>query len=369
MATDKELSPLDRIDGELLELFIERMAAAEQSDPRRDPVREREIMNRIARTCSGDTAKAARLFFTELFDFAANRRRTPEGESSIASMIAAALKETPALFPQQATVACQGVEGSYAQQACDRFFRVPEIVYVRSFEGVCQAVEQGLCEYGVLPVENTLYGTVGAVYDLMTEHRFHIVRSLKKQISHALLALPGTSREELREVVSHDQALGQCSRFIKDHKLKVSVCENTAVAARQLAESGNRHMAAIASPECAALYGLEIVDTDIQNNANNYTRFICISRKLEIYPGADKSSIILSVPHRPGALYQLMAKFAALGINLSKLESRPVPGRDFEFIFYFDFDASTIEPGVVALLEELSAGPETFVFLGNYSEL
>lgn len=136
-----------------------------------------------------------------------------------------------------------------------------------------------------------------------------------------------------------------------------------------VAESDRRDIAAISSVPCAHLYGLEVIEDKVQNNDNNYTRFICISKNLEIYPGANKISLMLSTSHRPGALYGLIAKFAVLGINLTKLESRPIPGSDFEFIFYFDLDASVLSPEVVTMLGELEASPELFVFLGNYAEV
>ena len=261
-------------------------------------------------------------------------------------------------------------EGAYSQLACDKFIKLADIVYVKSFEGVFQAVEQGLCDYGVLPIENSLYGTVGAVYDLMRNYKFHIVRSLKMHVSHALLVKPGTKLSDVREIISHDQALGQCSRFIKSLKdVKVTICENTAIAAKMVSESGNGHVAAISSHRCAELYGLESIAESIQNNDHNYTRFICISRKLEIYPGSNRVSLIVSAPHRPGALYNMMAKFASLGLNLTKLESRPIPGRDFEFLFYFDLEATVRSKEVVELLNDLASGPDLFVFLGCYTEV
>ena len=136
-----------------------------------------------------------------------------------------------------------------------------------------------------------------------------------------------------------------------------------------VAESGRKDVAAISSGRCAQLYGLEILKTDIQNNSNNHTRFICISRKPEIYPGADRTSLMLALPDRPGALYQLLGRFNAQGINLTKLESRPVPGKDFEFMFCFDIDASVYSPAFTRLIEELDVTLEKCVYLGSYSEL
>ena len=149
----------------------------------------------------------------------------------------------------------------------------------------------------------------------------------------------------------------------------MNVCSNTAAAARMVRDSGRTDMAAISSAHCAPLYGLDILETGIQNNSNNHTRFICISKKPEIYPGANRTSLMLVLQDRPGALYQLLSRFNAQGINLTKLESRPIPGRDFEFMFYFDLDVSVASPSFARLIEELDATLDQFTYLGSYSEV
>ena len=204
----------------------------------------------------------------------------------------------------------------------------------------------------------------------MKNYRFHIVRSIKLKVDHSLLVLPGTELKDVKEIFSHEQAIGQCSEFLKAHPgIKVTVCDNTAAAAKMLHESGRHDAASISSAGCANLYGLKKLDTRVQNTDGNFTRFICISKKAMIFPGADRISLMLSLPHRPGSLYSLISKFSVLGLNLTKLESRPIAGSDFEFMFYFDIEASVYSPAVLALLDELSDSPELFVFLGSYSEV
>ena len=149
----------------------------------------------------------------------------------------------------------------------------------------------------------------------------------------------------------------------------VTAAPNTAVAAQRVAESGRRDLAAIASPQCAALYGLTPIADHIQNSENNHTRFICIQKDMHIYPGADRTSIMLVTPHKPGALYRLLSRFNALGINLLKLESRPIPDRDFEFMFYFDLETSIYSSEFVRLICELDTICEEFRYLGSYSEI
>jgi len=279
--------------------------------------------------------------------------------------------KTDAAWPTNAIVACAGADGSYAQQAAVRMFGNPTVLYFKGFESVFEAVEKGACPYGVLPVENSSAGSVAVVYDLMQKHRFHIVRALKLKVDHVLMACPGARLDGIAEVASHPHALAQCTAFLKAHPQMAALPEsNTAMAARQLAVSGRTDRAVIASRTCAEIYGLDVLAADISDTPNNYTRFICISRNLEIRPDANKFGVMLSLPHRPGSLSEVIAKFAAVGVNLTKLESRPVLGSDFEFRFIFEFESSADNPSVHKLLAELAANPEieSFTFLGAYEE-
>ncbi len=289
--------------------------------------------------------------------------------STLNKTIKEALEKTPKIFPDSAVVACQGIEGAYSQIATDKLFANADIMYFRTFDGVFHAVEAGLCKYGVLPIENSSYGSVTQVYDLMKSHKFHIVRAMKLQISHRLLAKPGTKFSDIREVYSHNQAIGQCSKFLRENQdIKVNIVANTAVAAQMVANSDRSDIAAISSPDCASLYGLEVMNDNVQNSDHNYTRFIVICKDLEIYPGADKASIMLSLGHTPGSLSDMLARFSALGLNLTKLESRPIEGRDFEFMFYLDVEASVYSEEFINLMCQLDADPQAFTFLGSYKE-
>lgn len=368
---------IDQADRDLLDAFCRRMTLAgevakvkkEQNLPLRHPAREREILARMAGE-AGEFGLWARVLYSTLINVSCSYQEqllTEEGD--LAREIRRALEETPTLFPTDGTVACQGVEGAYSSQAACRLFPAGNLTFFRSFDHVFDAVESGLCRYGVLPIENSSNGSVSTVYELMKSKKFHIIRSVRLNVHHQLLALPGTKLEDIREITSHEQALGQCGAFLKSlSDVTVTPAPNTAVAAQRVAESGRRDLAAIASPQCAALYGLTPIADRIQNSENNHTRFICIQKDMHIYPGADRISLMLSAPHRPGGLYELIAKFSALGLNITKLESRPIAGRDFEFLFYFDFEGSVHSPEVLALLESLSRECETFAFLGNYSE-
>ena len=369
---------IDAVDEQLLNLFLQRMAltdsvAAYKNEhhlPILNKQREREILAKVMEK-SGEQERYAYHLFSALFDLSrARQAELISAPTKVSAQIEASLAAGDAVFPQTGLVACQGVEGANSQVACDKLFPRGNLVYVKSFEAVFSAVESGLCKFGVVPIENSSNGSVRAVYDLLQRKQFSIVRSTRLCIRHELLALPGVKMEDITEIYSHEQAIGQCSKFLAGlSNVRVIPCDNTAVAAKMVAESGSRHAAAISSHPCAALYGLENLNDDIQDSDNNYTRFICITKDPVIYAGANRISLIIACDNKPGALYDILSKLAALGINMTKLESCPVTGRNFEFIFFLELDASVRQPGVLPMLEELERSCGGFQFLGNYAEV
>ena len=368
---------IDSIDNELVKLFARRMELAGQIALRKrelgrpvlDAGREREKLLDVMGRCPEEFRDYSVSLYSLLFELSRSyQRRTLGVGSPLAEQISSAIENTDKLFPQSATVACQGVEGAYSQQACEKLFRVPGILYFNSFDAVFSAIEKGLCRYGVIPLENSTAGSVNMVYDLMMRHNFRIVRSLRLKVDHNLLVKPGTKLSDIREIYSHQQALSQCANYLQKFSgVKIIPCENTAMAARYVAQSEGG-CAALSSRACMKLYGLDCLEQSVQDQGNNYTRFICISRDLEIYPGSDRTSLMMVLPHSPGSLYKVLSRFYALGINLNKLESRPIAGTDFEFMFYFDLDASVYDEDALGLLCELDEGPEAFTYLGSYSE-
>jgi len=370
---------IDAIDDELVKLFGQRMAVASkiadykkaENLPIFAPAREREKLADVAGKAGPEMANYTRVLYSMLFELSRSyQSKRNDTISPLYDEITKAINNTPKLFPQAPMVACQGVEGAYSQIACEKIFKNPFIMYFKNFEGVFNAIDQGLCQYGILPIENSTAGSVKKVYDLMIRHSFSIVRSFRLKIDHNLLALPGTKMEEIREIYSHEQAINQCSDFLQNLTgIKIIPMENTAVAGEMVAKSGRTDVAAISSRSCAELYGLKTLAASIQDKGNNYTRFICISKTMEIYPGSDKTSIMMVLPHRPGALYRVMARLYTLGINVTKLESRPLPDRDFEFMFYFDLDTSIYSEEFVQLMCELDDLCEEFKYLGSYSEV
>lgn len=369
---------IDAVDAEITRLFIERMnistgiAAYKRENGLSvlDASREREKINKVVETVPEELREYTASLYSLLFALSRSYQAAQSGtESALRRKIDEAMEKTPQLFPTDAVVACQGVAGAYSQLACDKLFKRANIFYFSDFEGVFSAIERGLCHYGIIPLENSTAGSVNAVYDLMQQHRFYIVRSVRLKVDHNLLVKKGTKKEDIRAIYSHEQAISQCAHYLEQFpNARIIPCENTAVAAKRVAES-DEVAAALSSRACSGLYGLECLESSVQDRDNNFTRFICISKDLEIYPGADRTSLMAVLPHEPGSLYKMLSRFYALGLNLNKLESRPLAARNFEFAFYFDLEASVYAPQLRSLMGELDTQCEQFSYFGSYSEV
>lgn len=379
MRMDDYRRKIDAIDEEIVKKIEERMRVAEEIArfkkdnelPVLDAMRESEKIDQLTELASDDMASYTRILYSTIMEMSKDhQRKVTQKESPLAKAIADALENTPKVFPEKASVACQGVTGAYSQEACERLFKMPKIMYVKNFNGVFAAIDQGLCRYGILPVENSTAGSVNQIYDLMMKYNFYIVRSIKLKVDHSLLAKKGTKKEDIKEIYSHEQAIMQCDNYLKHFPYaKITICENTAEAAKMVAESDRTDVAALAAYECGKLYNLECLEEGVQDNGNNYTRFICISKNLEIYPGADKTSLKLVVSHKPGSLYNVLARFNALGIQIFKLESRPIPERDFDYMFYFDIVSEVYSEAFVRLMNQLEDLTQEFRYLGSYMEM
>ena len=370
---------IDELDNDLVRLFTKRMELSAQvadykkanNMPIHIPVREREILQKIAKMAGSDMENYSRVLYSMIFELSRSyQSKRNLGTTQLYQTITNSIENTPKLFPQSPMVACQGVEGAYSQIACEKIFKSPFIMYFKNFDGVFQAIDQGLCQYGILPIENSTAGSVKKVYDLMIHHNFSIVRTFRMKVDHNLIANRGAKIAEIKEIYSHEQAINQCSEYLKNlGAVKIIPVENTAVAAEMVAKSGRLDVAAISSHVCEELYGLKSLADSIQDKGNNRTRFICISKNLEIYPGSDKTSIMMILNHKPGALYKVLARLYVLGINVIKLESRPIPDKDFEFMFYFDLETSIYSEEFVQLMCELEDLCEEFKYLGSYTEV
>lgn len=369
---------IDETDSRLIESFTDRMKiAAEIAEykkdhgmPVYDALREKNKLNEVSRLAGDEMSSYAAQMYSLLFELSRDyQNRLLKPKSEMYDMIKKAIEETPRLFPESASVACQGIDGAYSASAARKLFLEPDIQFVKNFGDVVRAVKTGYTEFGVLPIENSTAGIVGDVYKELETCGLFICRSFKLKVEHSLLANNGAELSGIREVVSHEQAIHQCAKFIeKLGGVKITYFANTAAAARYVSESGRTDIAAIASRDCGPIYSLKPLAKDIHDNSNNYTRFICLSKEPRIYPGADKTTIMLTTPNEPGALFKVLSRFSALGINLTSLLSRPIEGRDFEFRFFLDFETQVYSERFAELMTTIGDMCEEFHYLGSYNK-
>ena len=362
---------IDAADRDLVDAFVRRMeVAAGIAEAKRDmgkavfdPAREVIKLDSVAELAGEKMGNYTRSLYSLLMELSRDyQHRILNPESAPIRLM-----DTP--FPKTAQVACQGTAGAYSEIAARTLFDEPAIEFCPTFESVMQAVADGRVRYGVLPIENRNAGCVAAGYSLLHKYGVYIVREVKCAIRHSLLAPKGTKLADIREVISHEQAVHQCSEFLAAHpEIRVSYAPNTAVAAKMVAESGRCDLASLSSHRCAEIYALEELARDVQNTDNNRTRFLCVSKELELYPDADKASIIIVTDNKPGALYKVLSRFFALGINISSLVSQPIAGSDFESRFYLDFESHVLSDDFAALIDNAHAMCREFKYLGSYKE-
>ena len=296
--TNEELkNKMMQIDESLKDLYLQRMDLANSIlDAKKEgSFDEMEISHESLVNMTNGLTPEKQLYLKKIYEALLETNKAYETATAnvateLVNKIKYAINNTEA-FPVSAKVACQGVKGAYSSIAASKFFEIADISYFKSFENVFQAVEKGFCEYGVLPIENSYAGSVNPVYDLMREHKFHIVRSLRLQVKHNIVANANATLEDIKEIYSHEQALSQCKKYLEKYpNIKIVPCENTAVAARMVKESGRTDIAAISSYECAEIYGLKVLSASIQDSNENYTRFILIAKDIKVYKAFTKDT-------------------------------------------------------------------------------
>ena len=362
---------IDAIDSQLLDLFIQRMQAAEKVAmvKKRDglPItnlkREQEILDAFEER-GGDFGSGARTMLATLIDISCAYQQMllygEDGKLRKRLMTAGSILKG-------SKIACQGTTGAYSHLAARQFFgEDAEPLFFPKFQDVFDAVTEGYTDFGVLPIENTTAGAVDDVYDLLTRHGFYIVGETDVAINHCLLAPKGATMQDIKEVYAHPQALSQCARYIQRHGFETNEYSNNAVAAKHVSRWNDPTKAAIASSVAGRQFDLDILEEDIQDIDGNQTRFIIISKHLVIREGADKISLTFSLPHQTGSLYRVLSRFAANGMNISKIESRPLKGQNFSYRFYLDFNGNVHDEKVCSLLCALSTEMSHFKFLGTY---
>ncbi len=263
-------------------------------------------------------------------------------------------------------VAFQGEPGAYSEQAVFNYFGEVETQPSESFEAVFAGVASGACEAGLIPIENSLAGSIHQNYDLLLRHDLHIVGEYPLRVQHCLIALPEVTKGEIKRVISHPQALGQCAAYLRGLGVKAESVYDTAGSVKMLKESGARDTAAIASRRAAQIYGMQILEEGIEDNPENYTRFLAISKEAVKPEGEAKTSIVFTLKNQPGALFKALSVFALRDIDLTKIESRPLQGKPWEYLFYIDFIGASHEETVRKALDHLGEYALMLRVLGSY---
>jgi prephenate dehydratase len=265
-------------------------------------------------------------------------------------------------------IAFQGESGAYSEAAALRFSDHADVLPCESFEDVFASVAAGKATHGILPVENSIGGSIHRNYDLLLEHDLPIVGEVTLPITHNLMALPGTALSDVKRILSHPQALAQCERFLRGMSgVSVEATYDTAGSAKLVKEHELADAAAIASERAAKVFGLAILRAEIQDYSDNITRFLLISRTGETGEQVDKTTVVFSLPNEPGSLFKALSVFALRDIDLTKIESRPIRGRPWEYLFYVDIPIGRHDPRCARALVHLAEFARSMRTLGSYS--
>ena len=365
-------SRINSIDEELVKLFEERMETVAQIAEYKkrnnigivDSDREKEVIDRAVSLLANKNLKEYVTFFIEdLMTISKHYQIERMGDSNLSDS-----KKSSEIFAQKAPVGFYGQVGSFSEEAAIKYFGADCLMkgYVR-FDEVISALLNNEISAGVLPVENSSTGTIAEVMDLIRDNNVYITGEHIERIRHHLLVIPGTKLSDIKTVYSHHQGIEQSNQFLKQYPFEHIIYKSTADSAKLIKELGDKTKAAIGSERCAQIYGLEILVPDIHYNKNNYTRFIIIEKNLSVNSKCNKISIIMDIKHRTGALFDVLRLFKQRNINLLKIESRPIIGKPWEYMFFFDFEGNIEEERIKKLIESLKCQSNNFRLLGNYA--
>lgn len=367
---------IDGIDRELVELFRRRMGVTarvggykrERGIPVLDQERERQVLRNKGELAGEELRPAVITLFQTIMALSRRQQRDMLGQGADNPGVrrwreAQDSARRPVPAPR---VVYQGVPGAYSEQAALNFFgEGVDTAGLEQFEDCFLALREGRADYAVLPIENSSTGAIRQIYDLLTQYECYMVGETTVKVEHCLMALPGASLDAITHVYSHEQGLFQCERYLNAHPNWKQVPQaDTAGSAQMVARSGDITKAAICSARAAELYGLEILAHAINHNTQNTTRFVVVSPRLELRPGADKISTLFVLPHQAGSLHEVLTVFAVHGLNMVKLESRPLPGQSWQYMFFLEFTGAPGDPAVNDALHELAQTTGEFRVLG-----
>ena len=358
------------IDDEILKLFQKRMDISREVAAYKmknglevfQSAREKEIIKKVREKAPEGLENGAEVLFNTIMDISKSRQYQEFFP------VTGEMKYNSIDFDRIGKIACPGTYGSYSQIACKQISPNAQIEFYNTFDEVFDAVITEKCDFGILPIQNSTAGSVTQTYELMKHYNFFIAGGTRVKVDHCLAARKGIDIRDIKTVLSHEQGLMQCSEFLKENSLTTQEYVNTALAAGFVRDSSEPY-AAICSEECAEEMGLNIISRGIGNSSENYTRFILISKDIFIADGANIISVSLSLPHSRSALYRLLTKFSVSGLNLLRLENKPIATKDFDVVFYLDFEGNVKNREVLSLMSELESELGYFKFLGNFKEM
>lgn len=361
---------IDRIDDDIARLYTKRLALVKQVGEfkKQNGVevehsdREKQILDRLALLCGEENRKAINFLYAGIITYSKTLQAEGDGKEFV-------FKKSQKDVHAEKSVGLAGAKGAYADKAAHAFFKDVEPKFYHDFGDVFAAVNKGEVKYGLVPIENSTAGSVNEVYDLLKDYNMKIVGANRLTVSHCLFGTPDSTLEDIKTVYSHPQALYQCRRFLAANGIQPIEESNTAVACRKIAELGDKTAGAIGAKENENLPGVKLLKTNLQDAEHNFTRFIVISKELTVPQDADRLSLMLSLKHKPGTLFQLMSILYAYGVNLHKLESRPIPEQKFEFMFYLDLECDVFSQDTAKMLSLLKAYCQTMTILGVYKEV
>jgi prephenate dehydratase len=261
-------------------------------------------------------------------------------------------------------ISFQGERGAYSEAAAKSFFDEIETIPFTTFADVLENTSKGNSEYSILPVENSLEGSVGESYDLLYSTSLNVIGEIYHRVEHCLIGIG--KLEDVDTVYSHPQALGQCRKFIEEHNMKTIPAYDTAGSVKIVKELNKKNCACIASKTSSSIYNMPIISENIANNPNNYTRFLILSKKESTQTENDKTSIIFSIKHEPGSLFRIIDNFHKNNVNLTKIESRPTKSNTWEYNFYVDFEGNAKNPKILEMLEKIKQESLFMKVLGSY---
>lgn len=376
MATDLLIlrDQIDAIDKQIVELYEKRVDVCKEVAEYKietgkkvfDKVREAEKIEKVKAMASTEFNKhAVQELFEQIMSISRKLQYQLLAEHGSTSKLP--FIETEDLGIRQARVVFQGAEGAYSQAAMNQFFgKEIKSFHVDTFRDAMSAIEEGSADFAVLPIENSTAGIVNEIYDLLTEFENYIVGEQIIKIEHCLMAVPGTKKEDIKTVYSHPQSLMQSSNYLSKTGWQQISMKNNAFAAQKVKEDGLTGQAAIASETAAEIYGLEILEKGVNNLKDNSTRFIIVTNQKVFRPDANKISICFEVPNESGSLYHMLSHFIYNNLNMTKIESRPLEGRNWEYRFFIDFEGNLADSAVKNALRGLREEARNMKILGNY---